>query len=81
MQVGVTFQTKMNFAVVLNEAMLDYHGHSNEDDLAQSGAARIMAVVQKLESWYQTLPETLVPSKIVFPSHLKLQYMSLPPTN
>ncbi|CAG7563849.1 unnamed protein product [Fusarium equiseti] len=72
MQVGVTFQTKMDFAVVLNEAMLDYHGHSTEDDLAQSGAARIMAVVQKLESWYQTLPETLVPSKIVFPSHLKI---------
>ncbi|KAJ4138389.1 hypothetical protein NW768_002213 [Fusarium equiseti] len=62
----------MNFAVVLNEAMLDYHGHSNEDDLAQNGAARIMAVVQKLERWYQNLPETLTPSNIVFPSHLKI---------
>jgi hypothetical protein len=71
-RVGITFQTKMNFAVVLNEALLDYHGQSDEDDLAQNGAARIMAVVQKLESWYQTLPETMVPSKIVFPSHLKI---------
>lgn len=77
-QVGLTFQTKMNFAVVLNEAMLDYHRDSNEDDLAQNGAARIMTVVQKLESWYQSLPEPLSPSNIVFPSHLKIQYTSLP---
>ncbi|KAJ4020477.1 hypothetical protein NW766_001964 [Fusarium irregulare] len=71
-QVGLTFQTKMNFAVVLNEAMLDYHRDSNDDDLAQNGAVRIMAVVQRLESWYQSLPEPLSPSNIVFPSHLKI---------
>ena len=77
-QVGLTFQTKMNFAVVLNEAMLGSDRDSNEDDLAQNGSVRIISVVKKLESWYQSLPEPLSPSNIVFPSHLKIQYTSLP---
>jgi len=62
----------MDFAVVLNEAMLEVHQHTPEAELARNGAARIMEVVRKLERWHESLSEVMNPSQIVFPSQLKI---------
>jgi hypothetical protein len=78
LQLATSFKTRMDFAVVLNEAMLEVHQHTPEAELARNGAARIMEVVQKLERWHESLPEVMDPSQIVFPSQLKIQYATLP---
>ncbi|KAF4997003.1 hypothetical protein FGRMN_4143 [Fusarium graminum] len=53
-------------------AMLGTHEHSSADFLSRHGAAGIIDITKKLEHWYHNLPEILLPSNIVFPSHLKL---------
>lgn len=75
LQCGVTFKAKMDFSVVLNEAMLEIDKDSNKDFLTRNGATRIIAITKRLDRWYQNLPEALSPTNIVFPSQLKLQYV------
>ncbi|KAL5603369.1 hypothetical protein FOVSG1_006119 [Fusarium oxysporum f. sp. vasinfectum] len=72
MQDRYTFKARAEFSLILNEAML--HASTNEGDsqVLQSGARRIVEIVEKLEAWYRTLPDPLLPSNIVFPSQLKL---------
>jgi hypothetical protein len=76
LQCGVTFKAKMDFSVILNESMFEIDKDSNQDFLARNGATRIIAVTKKLDHWYRNLPESLSPTKIVFPSQLKLQYVT-----
>jgi hypothetical protein len=78
LQCGLTFKAKMDFSVILNEAMFEIDKDSNKDFLTRNGAARIIAITKKLDHWYHNLPESLSPTSIVFPSQLKLQYV--PPT-
>ncbi|RGP76968.1 nitrate assimilation regulatory nira [Fusarium longipes] len=73
LQTGILFKARMDFAVVLNEAMLQVHQHTPEGELTRNGSAKIMEVVQKLQHWHSTLPKALDPSEIVFPSQLKIQ--------
>ncbi|KAF4943175.1 hypothetical protein FSARC_15000 [Fusarium sarcochroum] len=72
LKLGLIFKAKTDFSILLNEAMLETQRHHDDDHLTQTGAKRIMKVVQKLDTWYQALPEQLSPSSIVFPSQLKL---------
>lgn len=75
LQCGLTFKAKMDFSVILNEAMLDIDRDSNKDLLTQNGATRIIAITRLLDHWHHNLPESLSPTNIVFPSQLKLQYV------
>ncbi|KAI6750893.1 hypothetical protein HG530_014343 [Fusarium avenaceum] len=72
LQCGLTFKAKMDFSVILNEAMLDIDRDSNKDLLTQNGATRIIAITRLLDHWHHNLPESLSPTNIVFPSQLKL---------
>ncbi|KAJ4269845.1 hypothetical protein NW762_001514 [Fusarium torreyae] len=69
---SLTFKAKIEFSVVLNEAMVGTHRGHNDHHLTQDGAKSIIGITKKLETWYQTLPEPLSPSKIVFPSQLMI---------
>ncbi|KAF5026003.1 hypothetical protein F66182_1905 [Fusarium sp. NRRL 66182] len=69
---GITFKAKMELSIVLNEAMLEISDYKDGNDSAQDAAKRIVNMAKRLEAWYQALPEPLSPSKIVFPSQLKL---------
>ncbi|SPJ82035.1 related to nitrate assimilation regulatory protein nirA [Fusarium torulosum] len=72
LQCGLTFKAKMDFSVILNEAMFEIDKDSNKDFLTRNGATRIIAVTKKLDHWYHNLPKSLSPTSIVFPSQLKL---------
>ncbi|KAM0257974.1 hypothetical protein ACHAPA_011474 [Fusarium lateritium] len=72
LQCGVTFKAKMDFSVILNEAMLEIERGSNKDLLTRTGTTRIIAITKKLDHWYHNLPESLSPTNVVFPSQLKL---------
>jgi hypothetical protein len=73
MQCRYTHKARVEFSLILNTAMLQASTNKNNDEILQSGAEGIIETVQKLEAWYCTLPDLLLPSNIVFPSQLKLQ--------
>jgi hypothetical protein len=75
LQCGAIFKAKMDFSVILNEAMLEIDKDSNNDFLTQNGVTRIIAITKKLDHWHHNLPDSLSPTNIVFPSQLKLQYV------
>jgi hypothetical protein len=68
-----TFKAKVEFSIILNEAVIQAYGDENNDKVIQCGARRIINVVERLDNWYRSLPDPLLPSNIVFPSQLKLQ--------
>ncbi|KAM0350165.1 hypothetical protein ACHAPU_003330 [Fusarium lateritium] len=72
MRYGAIFKAKVDFSIILNEAMLGFHRYSNEEYLTRNGVAGIIDITNKLEHWCHHLPEILSPTNIVFPSHLKL---------
>ncbi|KAL5603441.1 hypothetical protein FOVSG1_006191 [Fusarium oxysporum f. sp. vasinfectum] len=72
MQYRYTFKARVEFSLILNEAMLQASTNEGDNQVVQSGARRIVETVEKLEAWYHTLPDPLLPSNIVFPSQLKL---------
>ncbi|KAG8669279.1 hypothetical protein FPOAC1_008668 [Fusarium poae] len=72
LQIGTTFKARMDFAVVLNDAMLAIHQGVPEGELRLNGPMRIIEAIQKLELWQKNLPESLGPTEIVFPSQLKI---------
>lgn len=75
LQLGMIFKAKTEFAVALNEIMLDIHQLSTDESLTRNGPEAILEVIRKLEKCYEALPEALSPSNIVFPSQLKIQYV------
>ncbi|EGU86544.1 hypothetical protein FOPG_17747 [Fusarium oxysporum f. sp. conglutinans race 2 54008] len=72
MQYRYTFKARVEFSLILNAAMVQASTNESGDQVVRSGAERIIETVQKLEAWYHTLPDPLLPSNIVFPSQLKL---------
>jgi hypothetical protein len=73
MQYRYTFKARVEFSLILNAAMLQASMNKSDNQAARSRAGRIIETVQKLEAWYRTLPDPLLPSNIVFSSQLKLQ--------
>nr|CEG05560.1 unnamed protein product [Fusarium clavum] len=73
MQCHYTFKTRAEFSLILHAAMLQASTNESDNQVVQGGPGRILETVKKLETWYRTLPDTLLPSNIVFPSQLKLQ--------
>jgi hypothetical protein len=72
MQCHYTFKTRAEFSLILHAAMLQASTNESDNQVVQGGPGRILETVEKLETWYRTLPDTLLPSNIVFPSQLKL---------
>ncbi|KAI3571860.1 hypothetical protein IWW34DRAFT_824616 [Fusarium oxysporum f. sp. albedinis] len=72
MQCRYTFKARVEFSLILNAAMLQASTNESDNQTVRSGAGRIIETVEKLEAWYHTLPDPLLPSHIVFPSQLKL---------
>jgi hypothetical protein len=73
MQYRYTFKARVEFSLILNAAMPQASTNESDNQLVQSGTERIIEAIEKLEAWYRTLPDPLLPSNIVFPSQLKLQ--------
>ncbi|KAG7423301.1 Nitrogen assimilation transcription factor nirA [Fusarium oxysporum f. sp. raphani] len=72
MQYRYTFKARVEFSLILNAAMLQASTNESDNQVVQSGAGRMIETIEKLEAWYRTLPDPLLPSNIVFPSQLKL---------
>ncbi|KAM5528913.1 C6 transcription factor [Fusarium oxysporum f. sp. phaseoli] len=72
MQYRYTFKARVDFSLILNAAMLQASTNESDNQVVQNGAGRIIETIEKLEAWYRTLPDPLLPSYIVFPSQLKL---------
>uniref|UniRef100_A0A0D2YES2 Uncharacterized protein n=1 Tax=Fusarium oxysporum (strain Fo5176) TaxID=660025 RepID=A0A0D2YES2_FUSOF len=73
MQYRYTFKARVDFSLILNAAMLQASTNESDNQVVQNGSGRIIETIEKLEAWYRTLPDPLLPSNIVFPSQLKLQ--------
>lgn len=73
LQVGLVFKAKMSFSVVLNEIMLETQEDSTDSYLFQNGGKTILEILERLDTWYKSMPEPLSPTKIVTPSQLKIQ--------
>ncbi|EGU73866.1 hypothetical protein FOXB_15623, partial [Fusarium oxysporum f. sp. conglutinans Fo5176] len=72
MQYRYTFMARVDFSLILNPAILQASTNESDNQVVQNGAGRIIETIEKLEAWYRTLPDPLLPSNIVFPSQLKL---------
>ncbi|KAF5229279.1 hypothetical protein FANTH_14269 [Fusarium anthophilum] len=72
LNIGLVFEAKMNFSVVLNEAMLEIQEDSTDSYLLQNGGKKIIEITKRLDAWYKSMPEPLSPTKIVSPSQLKI---------
>jgi hypothetical protein len=59
--------------LILFVSLVQAYGDENNDKVIQSGARRIINMVERLGEWYRSLPDPLLPLSIVFPSQLKLQ--------
>lgn len=75
MQYRYTFKARVEFSLILNAAMLQASTNESDNQVVQSGTGRIIETIENLEAWYRALPDPLLPSNIVFPSQLKLQYL------
>jgi hypothetical protein len=73
MQYRYTFKARIEFSLILNAAMLPTFTNESDNQVVQRGAERIFETIEKLETWYRTLPGPLLPSNIVFLLQLKLQ--------
>ena len=70
---GEIFKAKAEFRVILNELGLRLFAHQNaaaDDRLSNRDASEFCS---RFKRWYQALPESLSPRKVVLPGHLTLQ--------
>lgn len=72
MSFGALFKAKAELAVILSRISAEFFGqrHYRDDDRQRTLALEFSA---RLYAWYCSLPESLAPAKLVFPSQLKLQ--------
>lgn len=64
------FKALCEFRIILNDVGLYYFGGAARPKPTFDGAA---ALYYRLEGWFKSLPESLMPERIVFPSQFRLQ--------
>jgi hypothetical protein len=66
---GPSTKAKGEFYAILNDIAVDLFSNPH----TQLSLEKSLVYQNRLETWFDALPEPLQPNKIVLPSHLKLQ--------
>lgn len=66
-------KSKAEFSIILNEAILEFKSSQGNQKPDKSRAERLEGIVKRLRRWHTELPNVLSPSKLAFPSQLKIQ--------
>ena len=66
---GQVFKAKSEFRVIMNEFC--QIAYSNDSVVTFDKAYKLLS---QLQSWFDGLPDPLLPKRIVLPAHLQLQY-------
>jgi hypothetical protein len=78
MRLGHTVRARSEFAVITNSVAA---ARFDKDDGSGPGTpTNISGFIADLKRWYRSLPGSLLPENIVFPSRLKLQYVASHPS-
>lgn len=68
MHMGEVFRAKSQFRIIMNEFCIAAYSDYSKVDINLAYYFR-----ERLEDWYNGLPESLTPKKIVLPGQLQLQ--------
>jgi hypothetical protein len=72
MAYGCLFKARSEFCAILNRISLKFFDKEG-GKAAQASRKTITDFVGNLTAWYLSLPDPLMPKKIVFPSQINLQ--------